>query len=225
MKEYDSFENIKNDPSLFGEEVWAFNKLDGQNFRVKYNPRKKEFCDFGSRHCMVDENDEFFGKCVIYFKTHYPVILADIIKKNSGKGGVFNGVEEITFFFEWYGDNSFAGFHKDGDEMHLALIDVFLKKKGYIEPKDFYKMFNNVEGLEIPALIYRGKLTQEFVDSIKNNDWNADGCEYPQVKEGVVAKRSTLLKGQRLPKVKIKTQWWLDKLHSNFDETLWKDME
>ena len=43
MKHYDSFENIKVDKSLIGEEIWAFNKLDGQNLCVKYNARKKEF--------------------------------------------------------------------------------------------------------------------------------------------------------------------------------------
>ena len=220
MKHYDSIENIKYDKFLIGEDVWAFNKLDGQNFCVKYNPNRKEFTDFGSRKCNVDETHEQFGPTVKFFKDNVADILLKIIKDNSGKGGIFNGIEEITFYFEWYGEHSFAGFHKeeDKDSMHLALIDVNLKKKGYIEPKEYYKIFNDVEGLEIAELIYRGKLNQEFIDSINNNDWTSENPKYPTVKEGVVCKRSTMLKGQRMPKVKIKTKWWVDKLHKNFSE-------
>jgi len=107
----------------------------------------------------------------------------------------------------------------------LALIDVNIKKKGYIEPKQFYEMFSGVDGLEIPDLIYRGKLNKEFIDSIYNNDWNNPDCQYPFVKEGVVCRRSTLLKGQRMPKVKIKTKWWLDKIHEKFSSDLWKELE
>lgn len=59
---------------------------------------------------------------------------------------------------------------------------------------------------------------KEFIDSINNNDWTSENPQYPTVKEGVVCKRSTMLKGQRMPKVKIKTKWWIDKLHNNFSE-------
>jgi len=225
MKHYDSFENINNDKSLIGEEVWAFNKLDGQNFCVKYNARTKQFSDFGSRKCNVDETNEMFGPAVIFFKEKVENILRPIIKKYTGKGEIFNGADELTFYFEWYGDNSFAGFHQEGDELRLALIDVNIKKKGYIEPKQFYEMFSGVDGLEIPDLIYRGKLNNEFIDSIYNNDWNNPECQYPSVKEGVVCRRSTLLKGHRMPKVKIKTKWWLDKIHEKFSSDLWKELE
>lgn len=51
-----------------GEEVWAFNKLDGQNLCVKYNVRKKKFTDFGSRKCIVNENHEQFGTAVRFFQ-------------------------------------------------------------------------------------------------------------------------------------------------------------
>jgi len=225
MKHYDSIENIKYDKSLMGEEIWAFNKLDGQNMCVKYNARKKEFSDFGSRKCNVDETHEQFGDAVKFFKNNIADILFGIIKENSGKKGIFNGVDEITFYFEWYGEHSFAGFHQEGDEMHLALIDVNLKKKGYIEPKPFYEMFGNVDGIEIPELIYRGKLTADFIKSINDNDWTSENSEYPSVKEGVVCRRSTILKGQNMPKVKIKTNWWLMKLHEKYTDDECKLLE
>lgn len=208
-----------------GEEVWAFNKLDGQNFGVKYNARTKKFSDYTSRKCNVDETHPQFGGAVVYFKEHYLNLLLDIINKNSGKGGLFNGVDEIMFFFEWYGDNSFAGFHKEGEELRLALIDVFMKKKGYIEPKSFYNIFCLNDEIHTPELIYKGVLNQEFIKSINENDWTLPDCKYPNVKEGVVIRRSTMMKGQRMPKAKAKTKWWIDKLHNEFSEEECKLLE
>ena len=187
MKEYGSIPRFFDDGTLRGEQVVAFNKLDGQNFRVKYTPKgatKKQFTMFGSRHQYVDENTEGFGDAVRYFKEHYEDVLREIIVNNSGKKGIFNGVEEITLFFEWYGDNSFAGFHQEGDTLRLALIDVFLKKKGYIEPNTFVDLFCKDDRVLTPEVIYIGKLDMDFVNSIVNNDWTKEGCQYPNIKEG-----------------------------------------
>jgi hypothetical protein len=226
MKHYDSIDRIQDDGTLLGEDVWAFNKLDGQNFAVKYNPRKKIFDSFGSRKRMVDETDEQFGDTVRFFKaSNLPETLIQLVSDNSKKKGLFTGVDEITFYFEWYGEHSFCGFHQDGDEMHLALIDVFLKKKGYIEPKPYYEIFCQNDNVETPELIYHGTLTKTFVDEIYNNDWTKPDCKYPMVKEGVVCRRSSLMKGQRMPKVKFKTKWWLDQLHAKYSPELWKELE
>ena len=223
MKHYDSFENVKYDLSMIGEEIWASNKLDGQNFCAKYSPKLKEFSMFGSKTQNVDESSEQFGEAVRYFKEHMAEPIKNIIIKNSKKGDVFNSVEEITIFCEWYGENSFSGIHQEGDELKLYLIDVFLKKKGYIEPKIFYKLFED-QGIDISEFIYKGKLTKDFINSIVNNNWTKPDCEYPTVKEGVVCKRSTLMKGQKLPKVKVKTKWWLDKLTELYPDR-WKELE
>jgi hypothetical protein len=228
MKEYNSIPKLLDDGTLRGEQVVAFNKLDGQNFRVKYTPRgltKKQFTNFGSRTQLVDETNEQLGDAVRFFKQHYEDVLRDIIVNNSGKKAIFNGAEEITLFFEWYGPNSFDGFHQPGDEMHLALFDVFIKKKGFVEPKDFIELFCDDDRVETPDVVYVGKLTADFIQSIQENDWTKEGCQYPNVKEGVVLKRSTRLPGQRLPMSKVKTKWWLDRLHANFSEEECKRLE
>lgn len=225
MRKYDSIIRIQDNGTLLGEQVWAFNKLDGQNFGVKYNPNQKAFTGFHSRKCLVDETSEAFGAAVQYFKTYLEEPLKEIIAQNRGKRQLFNGVKEIDFFFEWYGPNSFAGFHQEGDEMTLALIDLFLQKKGYIEPQPFYDLFCKDPRIPTPTLIYRGPLNQDFIKEIQENDWTKPECKYPEVKEGVVARRSTLMKGQRMPKVKIKTKWWLDKLHNTYPEEKWKELE
>lgn len=222
MKHYDSIPRVDDDGTLLGEQVWGFAKLDGQNFCVRYSPRKDEFGPFGSRNVTVDENSEQLGDAVKWFKeSDYAEILRRIVKENSGKKGIFNGVDEITFFFEWYGFLSFAGRHQPGDKMHLALIDVFLKKRGYMEPETYYKLFNE-SGIEIPMLVYKGKLTQDAIDDIKRIEYM---LEWPGVAEGVVFKRSTMMKGQRRPSVKVKTKWWLDKLHSMYTEEECKKLE
>ena len=228
MKEYNSIPRFFDDGTLHGEQVVAFNKLDGQNFRARYMAKghdKKQFTQFGSRHRLVDETDDQFGDAVRYFKQHYDTVMKDIIANNSGKHGIFNGVEEIVLVFEWYGNNSFAGFHEAGDEMHLALTDVFMKKRGYIEPKDFIEIFCEDDRVETPDIIFSGKLNMDFINSITDNDWTEDGARYPNIKEGVVIKRSTRLPGQRLPMCKVKTKWWLNKLHNTFPEDKWKELE
>jgi hypothetical protein len=225
MKHYDSIPRIQDDGTLKGDIVWGFNKLDGQNFVAAYNCRKKTWGPFGSRTVTVDENSEQFGPVVKWFKnSNYPEILARIVKEHSGKKDVFTGVDEVTFVFEWYGYNSFAGKHQEGDEMKLALIDVFLKKKGYMEPRQYYNLFKDSD-IEIPELIYAGPLNSDIVEKIQNNDWTQPGAELPTVKEGVVFKRSTLMKGQRRPSVKVKTKWWLEKLHSLYTEEECKELE
>ena len=225
MKHYDSIPRIQDDGTLKGEMVWGYNKLDGQNFCATYNCRKKTWGPYGSRTVTVDENSEQFGPVVKFFNASgYKEKLADTIKEHSAKKGVFNGIEEITFFFEWYGENSFAGKHQEGDEMHLALIDVFLKKKGYMEPRDFEWIFRNTS-IEMPELICKGPLDNEIISIIQNNDWTQPDAELPNVKEGVVFKRSTMMKGQRRPSVKVKTRWWLEKLHSMYSEEECKILE
>ena len=225
MKYYDSIPRIQDDGTLLGETVWAFNKLDGQNLGVRYSSKRKEFINFISRHRQVDENDEQFGEAVRYFKENYTNPLLEIIKENSGKKGIFNGAQEIMFYFEWCGENSFAGFHQPGDKLDLYLIDVFIHKKGYIEPEDFFNIFCEDNRILTPEMIYHGKLTKEFIEIIRNNNWTIQGCLFPEVKEGLVCRLSSRLKGQKMPKCKFKTQWWLDKLHEKFTEEECKKLE
>lgn len=112
MKHYDSIPRIQDDGTLKNEIVWGFNKLDGQIFCVTYKPKHKIWGPYGSRTRTVDENDEQFGQTVKWFQnSNYKPILENIVANNSGKKQVFNGIDEITFFFEWYGENSFAGRH------------------------------------------------------------------------------------------------------------------
>ena len=217
MRYYESFFNIKNDKELLNDMIYAFNKYDGQNFVVKYNAKSKNFDCFGSRKQLVDETHEQFGNVVRLFKEEIQDELLSLIKKNTGKHKLFEGISEIYFYFEYWGEHSFCGMHQKDDEMHLILIGIWLKKKGYIEPIDFVAFTNN-SSIESAEVIYIGKLNQSFIEKIQNNEWMQKECEFPSVKEGVVCKRSHQKKGQRLPKVKIKTNWWLNEVKKNYPE-------
>lgn len=223
MRHYPSFENQKFDHILDGEVVWAENKLDGQNFVARYNGKTKEFIAFGSKRMMVDETHPQFGDAVKIFKQQYEDVLKNCIKEHSKKKQIFNSVNEIHFYFEYWGGNSFCGFHQEGDEMNLTLIDCWLKQKGYLIPKDFYETFGKYDAIKLPEIIYKGKLDNDFIQSIINNDWTKDDCLYPTVKEGVVCKRSTSLSGQRLPMVKVKTNWWMNKLKEKYPNE-WEEL-
>ena len=225
MRHYDSIPRVQDYTNLNGQMVAGYNKLDGQNFCVSYRPKHKTWGPCGSRTRTVDENDEQFGTTVKWFNnSNYKPILENIVANNRGKKQLFNGVEEITFFFEWYGENSFAGRHQEGDEMHLALTDVFMYKRGYIEPRYFDSLFRD-KGIELPDLIYYGILNSDIINMIMENDWTQEGCRFPNVKEGVVFKRTTTLPGQRRPSAKVKTKWWLNKLHSMYSEEECKKLE
>ena len=174
---------------------------------------------FGSRHTLVDEETDGFGEAVKYFNENYQDVLREISLPITLERRAFSkALMKLLSFLNGTAIKVLLVSTKEGDEMHLALIDAFLKKKGYIEPNNFIDIFCKDERIETPDVIYIGKLDMDFVNSIVNNDWTQEGCQYPNVKEGVVIKRSTLMKGQRLPMCKIKTNWWLNKLHTNFSE-------
>ena len=87
MKHYNSIPRIQDDGTLKGEEIWAFNKLDGQNFCVKYSTKRKEFGPYGSRKRVVDEGDEQFGKTVEFFKnSNIPNELKRLVDVLKSKG-------------------------------------------------------------------------------------------------------------------------------------------
>lgn len=222
MRYYESFDSININKSLLGEQIFAFNKYDGQNFVAKFNVKKKVFDSFGSRKRLVDETDEQFGKAVVLFKEKIEDKLIKLVALNKGKKGIFEGVKEIEFYFEYVGENSFCGMHDENDEMHLVLIDIWIYKKGYIEPQDFCKLTNGLD-IDVAEVIYQGPLNYDFIKSIEDNNWNIENCLYPNVKEGVVCKRTTKKKGQYLPKVKVKTNWWLEKVKERYPKD-WEDL-
>jgi hypothetical protein len=197
MKQYHKLYYWK--PEFLGEEIWAFDKKDGQNLRFEAN-FKRGFYKFGSRTQMISDKDEQFGIGVNLFMEKYSEPLMNIFAKNWGK----NKFANFTVFAELVGENSFAGRHDPNDELDVILFDVWIYQKGWVQPQRFIDEFGH---LGIPDLIYQGELTEEFISDIQENKFN--------LTEGVIAKG---IEKNDTFMMKIKTKSWLRRVKTELGE-------
>ncbi len=175
----------------------AFDKYDGSNIRAEWT-RKRGWDKFGSRKVLMDETHPL-GDAIDIFLNTYGDDLEKIFKKDK----LFRNCQNVTVFGEYFGPNSFAGWHNPDDEKEIVMFDISIHKKGMMSPRDFVKMFGH---LKIPKIIYEGNFNESFIQDVK------DG-KYPVV-EGVVAK-GNLPHGRpphNLWMAKVKTKTWIDKL-------------
>jgi len=192
---------------FLGKEIWAFDKLDGQNLRFEAN-FKRGFYKFGSRTQMISDKDEQFGIGVNLFMEKYSEPLMNIFSNKWSKDKFTN----FTVFAELVGENSFAGKHDPNDELDVVLFDIWIYKKGWVQPQKFIDEFGH---LGIPNLIYKGELNEQIINDIQENKFN--------LKEGVIAKgvdkNDTFM-------MKIKTKSWLKRVKNELGEkALLEDMD
>lgn len=192
MKEYPSIEK----QILEGNNFYCFDKLDGSNVRCEFNI-KKGFTKFGSRTQLVDESSNDLGKHSIPLIKEKEQTIIQVLKKNKFEKG--------TCFFEFYGPSSFAGNHNWEETHKVSLIDVWIEKKGIVDPKEFLSLFD-IEEIETPKLLHYGSVDQEFIDLVRSS--SLEGMTF----EGVICKAKKLSKQHYCPAVKIKSTAWLDKL-------------
>ena len=197
MKQYHKLYYWK--PELLGQEIWAFDKLDGQNLRFEAN-FKRGFYKFGSRTQMISDKDEQFGIGVNLFMEKYSEPLMSIFSKKWGKDRFAN----FTVFAELVGENSFAGRHDVNDKLDVILFDVWIYKKGWVQPHKFIDEFGH---LGIPNLIYQGELDNQIITDIQENKYN--------LKEGVIAKG---IEDKDVFMCKIKTKSWLTRVKTELGE-------
>lgn len=188
------------------ENCVAFDKLDGSNIRVKYTS-KKGFALFGSRTQMFDKGHPFLGDAVDIFYRKYEEKLVNLIEEN------FPNEREVIAFLEFFGPNSFAGYHVKEDPKDLVLFDILVghKNRKFLMPQDFIDLTTAV-GAETPKIIYTGNLSDQFIQDVR------DG-KYPVV-EGVVCKGVLKTGAHRggMWMAKIKTKTYLDRLKNKFGE-------
>lgn len=113
MIEYPSISNTKR--VKFGDRVIVFDKIDGSNFRAKWN-KKNGFCLFGTRTQLIDETTPYWSSVYELFMN----TIADKLEIFCIKSKKDN----IVIFSEFYGDNSFAGHHVDEPHRLIPLMSI-----------------------------------------------------------------------------------------------------
>lgn len=199
MKQYPSIPHL--DKFLFGQTIWAFDKLDGSNLRFTWQ-RKRGWVKFGSRRVMIGTND-YLGQGIEIFMEKYSKDLESVFLHK------YKSVQEVTLFAEFFGENSFAGEHFEEDPKDVIIFDVNIYKRGIIPPSEFLKNFGH---LHIPELVYVGEFSEQFIKDVRENKFN--------LKEGVIVK-SSLNKITHL--TKIKTNDWLKRVKDKFGEKRLKE--
>jgi hypothetical protein len=117
------------------------------------------------------------------------------------------GWQNLTAFCEFYGTNSFAGFHEPNDPKTLSLLDVQVYKRGLLAPEEFLERF-----AELPTPRFFGVHTwdADLLERVQHNQ--LEGITF----EGVIGKAGT---GHERLMRKAKTQMWRDRVRQRFDAT------
>ena len=136
MKSYPKIEY--HNKGIFGQEVVAFDKLDGSNLRFEWS-HKRGWYKFGTRLVMIDRSNEQFGQGIDIFLNKYGDELDKVFRTKYKK------VESFVVFGEFLGENSFAGQHLESDEKDVTLFDVNQYKRGFINPTEFLKNFGHLD--------------------------------------------------------------------------------
>jgi len=199
MKSYPKIEHYNKGP--FGESCYAFYKHDGSNFRAEWG-KKRGFYKYGTRNVMIDKNTPIYGKIIDVFLDKYSQDLDNIFRKK------YKSVDNFVVFGEFFGENSFAGRHIDGDKKDIVLFDVNQFKKGFLSPEEF---INNFGHLDIPKLVYKGIYDKNLISKVKNNELN--------LVEGVVCKGMYKTKENKtIWMTKIKTNKWIKNVKDLYGE-------
>jgi hypothetical protein len=201
---------------IYGEKVYAFDKLDGSNIRVEWDRRNAKksvftggFVKFGTRTQIISKTNQHFGDSVDAFLDKYCDDLNDIFFHEK----FFRNIDKITMFCEYLGHSSFAGFHDLKEPKDVVLFDICINRKGlFLPPKLFVEHFGH---LDIPEVIYIGNYNKELIQNIKDNT---------ELKEGVVCKGVRKVKGDDIVwMTKIKTNQWMDRLKHKYGEERLKE--
>lgn len=192
---------MKSYPSISAEiqniDVYAFPKYDGSNLRAEWS-KKNGFYKFGSRTRLLDPQEKPLGEGVDLYLSKYKDSLTKCFKSEH--------FESVVCFFEFFGDNSFAGYHED--EPHQVIVfDIAPFKKGLLPPQDYISLARKYS-LDISLPIYHGNANSEFHKQV------SEGILPGMTFEGVVCKSSPLKKGYPPNMFKIKNQAWYEKLRT-----------
>lgn len=203
MKQYPSIVNdIRRDLDVYG-----YDKLDGSNIRAEWSP-KQGFYKFGSRKRLLGTDDAALGESIELIRSGFSEPMSKILHDLKTEGA--------TVYFEFYGANSFAGKHQD-EPHQCALLDVDLKKKGFIIPETFESLFRG--RVHCAKLLYIGKMDHPAERAVKMSE--LPGMTF----EGLVCKAPPAGKWGLPQMFKVKSRAWIEKVLSLYnDPRILKDL-
>lgn len=204
MKSYPTITKTRISPN---NHIFAFDKLDGSNIRAEWCKKSKTFIKFGSRTQLIDKSSPILGTAINLILEKY--------SEELNKKFIDAKWQKAICFFEFFGQNSFAGQHVVSDEKKVVLFDIN-GPQGLLYPSEFLRM---TKYLDIAPLIYEGQFSEEFIQSVEN------GTLSNMTFEGIVAKSNIGSPG--LPwMTKVKNKAWLIKLKEicKGDEELFKKL-
>ena len=202
MKTYPSIPRIKKNLNP-DKPLYTFAKIDGSNLRAEWQV-KKGWTKFGTRTQLLDESNLIFGSAIPIFKFS----LADPLEKI-----FFKRWPSATVYFEFWGENSFAGSHDPKDIKKLTLFDVAPFKEGIMGPKDYQKYFGN---LEIAPFLGIHTWDHIFLREVANS--KLSGMSF----EGVVGKCGTR---HNLEMYKVKSRAWREKVVERYSLQYLQNLE
>lgn len=191
MKQYPS---IPGAGRRLGINLHTFDKLDGSNLRFEWS-KKRGWYKFGTRRRMFDETDDQFGDAYpLFFDTLAEPLERIVVDKRWPK---------VVVFAEYWGSGSFAGYHEEGDEKFLTVIDVSPHQKGILPPKEFLNLFGEFG----PNYLGHIRWNADFIRKVEES--KVDGITF----EGVVGKA---LKKKEVIMYKAKTKAWRSRVMTRF---------
>lgn len=172
MEEYPSIINSSKAPR---KHCFAFDKIDGSNFRAKFT-QKRGFDSYGTRTQMIDETTPFWSEMVKVFKQDHEKALTDLFKKHKE----FRDYREIIVFGEFWGEHSFAGFHDVSEPHKIIMFDVLVghKQRKFLKPKEFIDYIAPIT--ETAKVVYEGNMNEQLIKDVREGKYD--------VNEGVICK-------------------------------------
>lgn len=195
--------------SVFHPDVnHVFDKLDGSNIRAEWT-KKKGFCKFGRRRGLLDDSNPILQRAPDLILAKYGDSLSRIFREQRW--------QKAIAFFEFWGPNSAYGGHDENEQQDVTLIDVAADKKGIVPPRNFMKLFGDVDHA---ALLYQGPVYFSILDQAR--DGTLEGMTF----EGIVCKGPCTRPGLPIMS-KVKNKAWLEGLHGycNGDEDLFRRLQ
>jgi hypothetical protein len=190
----------------------AFEKYDGTNLHWVWH-REYGWTDFGTRRdsfALDRAGMADFASAHPGLEEAGPLFLHELAQRLEAifRDNPRYPSSRIVAFTEFFGPNSFAGMHRQGDDKQLVLFDV-QTDRGIVGPELFVADFAALPSAQV---VYRGRLTGKFADDVRWGRYS--------VAEGVVCKGGS--SGKDVWMVKIKTNAYLEKLKQAFRDR-WED--